>query len=202
MNKNHHPPAIQSYFLEPRTGMALEVFQGQTLRIIDVKGQQVVDLVSYSSEKPQEYLSAPRSMDLNNRIFFSRSDLLYSNLSEPMWEITADRVGKHCFLFAPCDQRMFEITYKVEVPHPNCFENLSAGLRPFGISPDKIFVPFNIFMHAEVSKSGEIKIHPPLSKAGDYIDLRARMDMIVAVSACSAYRSNNYTFGPIRMELY
>ena len=193
---------LQTSLLEPRTGTAFEITKDQILRISDLEGQQVVDLVSYSSREQEEYLSSPRTMDYNNKIYFSKGETLYSNLSEPMWKITADTVGNHCFLFAPCDQRMFEITYEVKESHPNCFDNLSASLTRFGITPEQIFIPFNIFMHAEVKKNGEIDILPPLSKAGDFIDLRAEMDMIVGISACSAYKSNNYKFSQIMLEVY
>ena len=97
---------------------------------------------------------------------------------------------------------MFEISYGVEEPHPNCFDNLSASLTQYGIAPEQIFVPFNIFMHAEVTITGEIDIQPPLSKAGDSIDLRAETDLIVGISACSAYKANNYKFSQIRLEIY
>ena len=202
MKQDQEYQLLQKYLLEPHTGTAFKIKTGQILRIIDIQGQQVVDLASYSNHDPEEYLSSPRTMDFNNKIYFSKDDVLYSNLSNPMWKITADTVGKHCFLFAPCDQRMFEITYGVEEPHPNCLDNLSASLTRFGITPEQIFVPFNIFMHAEVTITGEIDIQSPLSKSGDFIDLRAETDMIVGISACSAYKSNNYKFSQIRLEVY
>ena len=119
---------LQTSLLETHTGHAFEIQKGQLLRIIDLEGQQVVDLVSYSLQNPEEYLSSPRTMDYNNKIYFSTGAVLYSDQSKPMWKITGDTVGKHCFLFAPCDQRMFEISYGVEEPHPNCFDNLSINL--------------------------------------------------------------------------
>jgi len=202
MKQNQDYQLIETHLLEPHTGAAFVIRKYQILRVIDVEGQQVVDLVSYSHQNPQEYLSSPRTMDYNNKIYFTKGDLLYSDQSKPMWTIIEDTVGKHCFLFAPCDQRMFEITYGVTEPHPNCFDNLSGTLSQFGIQPAKIFVPFNIFMHARVANTGEIEIQPPLSKPGDFIDLRAEADLIVGISACSAYKSNNYTFSQIRLEIY
>ena len=202
MKQNQDYQLIETHLLEPHTGAAFVVRKYQILRIIDLEGQQVVDLVSYSHQNPQEYLSSPRTMDYNNKIYFTKDDLLYSDQSNPMWTITEDTVGKHCFLFAPCDQRMFEITYGVSEPHPNCFDNLSGSLSQFGIQPAQIFVPFNIFMQVRIANSGEIEIQSPISKPGDFIDLRAEADLIVGVSACSAYKSNNCTFSQIRLEIY
>lgn len=201
MKKDNVHNLLQTYLLEPRTGTAIETKKGQIIRIIDVQGRQVVDLVSYSLNTPGEYLSSPRSMDYNNKIYFSEGDVLYSDRSNPMWKITDDKVGDHCFLFAPCDQKMFEITYHVTDAHPNCYTNLSGSLAPYGIQPAQIFVPFNIFMNARISEKGEVDIQPPRSKAGDFIELQAEMDMIVGISACSAYKANDYSFSPIRLEI-
>ncbi len=202
MKQNQDYQLIETHLLEPHTGAAFVIRKDQILRVIDVEGQQVVDLVSYSHQNLQEYLSSPRTMDYNNKIYFTKDDLLYSDQSNPMWTITEDTVGKHCFLFAPCDQRMFEITYGVSEPHPNCFDNLSGSLSQFGIQPAQIFVPFNIFMQVRIANSGEIEIQSPISKPGDFIGLRAEADLIVGRSACSAYKSNNYTFSQIRLEIF
>ena len=193
---------IDTYLLEPHTGLAFNIRGDQILRVIDIEGGQVVDLTSYSQQDPQEYLSSPRTMDFNNKIYFSTGDILYSDQSNPMWTITDDKVGQHCFLFAPCDQKMFEITYGVTEAHPNCFDHLSRSLAPFGILPEQVFVPFNIFMNAQINEKGEIDIKPPLSKPGDFIELQAEVDMVVGISACSAYKSNDYSFSPIGLEIF
>jgi len=114
-----------------------------------------------------------------------------------MLKIVADTVGKHDFMFAPCSQEMYEISYGVTDAHPNCLDNLSKPLAEYGIKPAEIPIPFNIFMNSGIDPSGKIEIHPPLSKAGDYIELRAEMDMIVSVSACPSLKCNNYTHTPI-----
>jgi uncharacterized protein YcgI (DUF1989 family) len=56
-------------------------------------------------------------------------------------------------------------------------------------------------MNVEVSPAGVLKILPPRSKAGDYLELRAEIDLVVGLTACSAEMSNNYRFKPIEFEL-
>lgn len=202
MNSDQRYKKNDSFRLEPRTGLVLEIQKRQLLRVTTIEGGQVVDLVSYSKQNTQEYLSSPRTMDFNNRIYFSTGDVLYSDQSNPMWTITDDKVGRHCFIFAPCDQKMFEITYGFTDAHPNCFDNLSNSLAQHGIQSGQIFVPFNIFMNARIHNNGEISILPPRSRSGDFIDLKAEMDMIVGLSACSAYKANDYSFSPIQLEIF
>ncbi len=189
------------YEIKPRTGAAFTVKKDQGIRVVDVEGEQVADLVCFARQDTEEYLSSGRSIDYNEKLYLSTGDILYSNRSKPMLTIIRDPVGRHDFLFAPCSREMFQLTYKITEPHPNCLDNLSNSLRPYGIRAGQIPTAFNIFMNVAISAEGRLIVRPPLSKAGDFIDLRAEMDLIVGVSACSAGKCNNFNCTPIRVEI-
>jgi uncharacterized protein YcgI (DUF1989 family) len=188
--------------LPPQTGTGLTVRRGQWLRIIDPQGEQVSDLVSFAHDDPREWLSSGRTIDYANTIYLTAGHTLYSNRSQPMWTIVEDTVGRHDFLLTPCSPETFTIIYGTSGHHPSCFENLVTNLAPLGIAPDTIPTTFNVFMNVEVRPTGELAILPPRSRAGDHLLLRAEMDMIVGVTACSAELSNNGTFKPIDVELF
>lgn len=192
---------ILSRRIPSQTGMALKIDAGQMLRIIDPLGEQVSDMVSFAASDTREWLSSGRTIDYANTIYLTTGHTLYSNRSRPMWTVLEDTVGRHDFLLTPCSPETFKIIYEHRGHHPSCFENLSQTLSPFGIDPDSIPTTLNVFMNVEVRASGELGILPPRSKSGDYLLLRAEMDMIVAVTACSAELSNNGTFKPIDIEL-
>ena len=187
--------------LEPQSGTAFELKAGQTLRVIDLEGEQVADLTAFSRADPTEWLSSGRSIDYANTIYLTKGHLLYSNRSSPMFTITADDVGRHDFLLTPCSRETFAIIYGNTAPHPSCFENLWRNLAEFGVAPDAIPTTLNIFMNVEVGPDGTLKILPPRSKAGDALTLRAEMDLIVGLTACSAELSNNGSFKPIAYEI-
>ena len=194
---------IARYRLEPQTGTSFSLDRGQVLRVIDPEGEQVSDLVAFAQADKSEWLSSGRSIDYNNTVYLTSGHLLYSNRSNPMFTILEDRVGRHDFLLTPCSPETFEILYKGhEGYHPSCLENLTKNLERFGILVDDIPTTFNVFMNVDILPSGELKIDPPLSEPGDFLDLRAEMDLIVGVTACSAEMSNNYSFKPIEVEVY
>ena len=119
-----------------------------------------------------------------------------------MFTIEEDTAGRHDFLLTPCSAEMFRIIYGHTDPHQGCFGNLCKALEPFGIKPDEIPTTFNIFMHVTVNgDSGKVSVLPPLSKAGDYITIEAKMDLLVGLTACSAGMSNNYSFKPVGYEI-
>lgn len=190
------------YHLEPQTGVGLLLGRGQFLKIIDPQGEQVSDLTSFAQADKSEWLSSGRTIDYANTIYLTTGHLLYSNRSRPMFSIVEDTVGRHDFLLTPCSPDTFKLLYDYQGYHPSCFENLTKNLAAFGIAPDMIPTTFNIFMNVVVQSSGELRIDPPPSRAGDYILLRAEMDLIVGVTACSAEKSNNHSFKPIDLEIY
>jgi uncharacterized protein len=191
--------AIQQ--LEPETGTAFELRKGQHLRVIDLEGEQVSDLTAFNRHDLDESLSSGRTIDYANTIYLTTNHILYSNRSRPMFKIMHDDVGRHDFLLTPCSAETFRIIYKNESYHPSCFENLQTHLAPFGIGPDRIPTTLNLFMNVEIRPNGELVILPPRSRAGDSITLRAEMDLVVGLTACSAEISNNHKFKPIGYEI-
>lgn len=186
--------------IAPQTGTAFRLERGTILRVIDVEGEQVADLVAFSPDG-EEWLSSGRTIDYNGTICLTTGHSLYSNRSSEMFTILRDTVGRHDFLFAPCSPEMFMKLYGFEPGHPSCFRNLADNLASFGIAQDRIPTTFNIFMNVEVLPSGEVNVLPPRSRAGDVIELRAEMDLVVALTACSAELSNNWRFKPIDYEI-
>ncbi len=152
------------YHLPPQTGLALTVRKGEVIRIIDTAGEQVSDLVCFAQQDTAEHFSSGRTVDYNNRLFLTEGHVLYSNHSRPMLTITADHIGTHSCLYAPCSQEMFEISYGVTGPHPNCLDNLNMNLAAYDLSADHIAAPFNIFLNVSISEKGSWAFCPRAPK--------------------------------------
>jgi uncharacterized protein YcgI (DUF1989 family) len=184
--------------IPPRSGIAFKLKKGQHLWVEDLQGEQVSDFICYNLNDTREYLSSGRTIDYADTIFLTTGHSFYSNRSNVMFRMIEDTVGRHDFLLTPCSKDTFRIIYGHEHPHHGCFGNLQAALEPYGIKPDDIPVCFNIFMHVDVDgNTGKINVLPPKSKAGDHVLLEATMDLIVGMTACSAEKSNNFSFKPI-----
>jgi uncharacterized protein YcgI (DUF1989 family) len=187
--------------LEPQTGTAFRLPAGARLRVIDPCGEQVADLVAYNAAELDEWLSSGRSIDYASTIYLTTGHVLYSNRSRPMLTIVEDSVGRHDFLLTPCSRETFRLLYKHQGEHPSCSENLVRGLGQYGVTFDRLPTTFNVFMNVEVGPTGELRILPPRSQAGDSLTLRAEMDLVVGLTACSAELSNNHSFKPIDFEV-
>ena len=155
---------------------------------------QVADLLAYNARDVREVISNGRTLDHAETIKLTTGHILYSNRARPMLTIVEDRVGTHDFLLTPCSRATFEHFYPDMPVHRGCLGNLAEALAPYGISEDDIPVAFNCFMNVPVARDGTISVEAPLSKAGDYLRLRAEMDLIIGLTACSAYASSGGSF--------
>lgn len=184
-----------------QTGAAFKLKKGEKLKVIDPQGEQVSDMVLFNSEDTREKISSGKTMDFEETILITKGNFLWSNRSRKMMEILEDTNGRNDFLLAPCSPETFQIMYKNPEYHPSCFENLYTNLEVFQIQPDDVPTAFNIFMNVQFSPDGKLSVDPPLSKAGDYMLFEAKMDLIVALTACSAEDSNNGSFKPIHYDI-
>ncbi|MBW3167351.1 DUF1989 domain-containing protein [Qipengyuania flava] len=188
--------------IPPRSGTAFELAKGASLTVIDPEGSQVSDLLAYNAQDVREVISNGRTFDYEETLHLSTGNRLWSNRSNPMLSIVEDTVRRHDFLLTPCSTATFAHFYPDKPVHRGCFGNLAEALEPYGIGPDDIPTAFNVFMNVPVDgESGLIAVKPPVSKAGDRIVLRAEMDLIIGLTACSAYDSNGGSFKPIDYEL-
>ncbi len=187
--------------IAPQSGAAFIVKKGQYLRVTDPTGEQVSDMVCFNQHDKKEWLSSGKTLDYCNTLLITKGHSLYSNRSSVMFEIIEDTNGRNDFLLAPCSPETFKIIYGTTDYHPSCFENLHTNLEKYGITPDEIPTAFNIFMNVQFAPDGVLSVDPPLSKAGDYVVLKAEMDLVVGLTACSAEQSNNYSFKPIDYEV-
>ena len=183
--------------IPPRSGTAFRLEKGQVLTVTDVEGVQVADLLAYNADDVREAVSNGRTFDYAETIQLTTGHVLYSNRSTRMLTIVEDTVGRHDFLLTPCSEATFRHFYPDQPVHRGCFGNLAEVLAPFDVEPDMIPCAFNIFMNVPVAADGKICVEPPLSKAGDRIRLRAEMNLVIGLTACSAYASNGGRFKPI-----
>ena len=187
--------------IAPRSGTAFELAAGQLLTVIDPQGCQVADLLAYSAADVREVISNGRTFDYEETISLTAGNTLWSNRSNPMLAIETDTVGRHDFLLTPCSEATFRHFYPEHPVHRGCFGNLAEALAPYGIEPDAIPTAFNLFMNVPVAGDGKLRVDPPVSKAGDSIALRAVMDCVIGLTACSAYASNGGSFKPIHYRI-
>jgi uncharacterized protein len=167
-----------------RRGKALTLQHGQIVRVINSFGQQVVDTWAFVSGDLSEHMSMEHTRASLGRITPAVGDALFTNHRRPILTLVADTSpGVHDTLIAACDRYRYALLGCKEY-HDNCTDNLAAALAELGLASPTTPSPLNLFMNIPVSSRGSISFDPPVTRTGDYVDLRAEIDCIVAFSAC------------------
>jgi hypothetical protein len=167
-----------------RCGKATKLSAGQSVKVINTYGQQVVDTWAFNLADIREFMSMEHTRIFISRIIPKVGDALVTNHRRPILTLVEDTSGGiHDTLVAACDRWRYELlgcpTY-----HDNCTDNLAAGLRELGVEPPETPSPLNLFMNIPVLDGNAIDVLPPISTPSSYVTLRAEMDCFVAFSAC------------------
>jgi len=189
--------------IPPRDGFAFALREGQRFRITDVEGQQVSDLVVFDGKDPTERLSQGNTRKLNNTWLLSAGHRLYSTKCRSLLTIMIDTVGRHDLQSSACSPYDYPIRFGIR-DHPSCLAILAAVLTPYGIPEHMIPDPFNVFMNTTIDESGKIKVRPPLSQPGDYIEFKAEVDCLVGMTVCPQDQNacNGYRITPLQLTIY
>lgn len=196
-------PKRRVIHIPAKSARAFEVKERQTVRIIDVQGTQCGDFIAFSSADRREFFSQSRTRTNNWKICVTTSDKLFSNRDNVMFTIGEDLVRKHDIILPECNRYVFREIYKVG-ERTGCQEHLAAALEKYGFTLDDIHDPFNVFMDTGFDEAGQIVIRRGPSKAGDYVDLIAEMDMLAALSACAVDlgEANGGVCTDLRVEIF
>ena len=80
--------------------------------------------------------------------------------------------------------------------HPSCRQNFLHALAPYGLGKKDIVANLNWFMNVPVGPDGAMDIVDGISKPGDYVDLRAEMDVLAVISNCPQMSNPCNGFNP------
>ena len=208
---------IHDEILAPKTGMAVRVETGQRVRIIDIEGQQVVDFACFNADNPREKLSTSYSRTRGvvpepncgyvPRDHLKEGDKLMSTICRHMMTIvveTPEPKGVHDCHHRMCNSALYE-THGYE-PRDGCFEIISKLMAPYGLLPEDLPDTLDLFMNYHHDCDlGHWVIGKPVSKPGDYVELEAFMDCLVAISNCPMdviSPVNNYHCTPMQIQIF
>lgn len=176
---------------------AFDLKRGQLLRLEDLEGQQAIDLICYRRENLQEKFWAAHTAKLAGHIYPTTGDILYSDLANPMMTIVEDTVGVNDVICGSCSYELDVLRYGEEKAKPGCMDNFEESIAPFGLRRSDIPMCFNIFLRYPVEADGSVSIdHEAPSRAGDFILLRAEMDLLVSISNCPQENNPCTGFNP------
>jgi hypothetical protein len=194
---------VSSEVIAARAGWSREIAAGQVLRLVDLEGRQAVDFLCYSARDYEDRYAAADTMKLNGSIFIGKGTVLYSVNCNPMFTVLEDLCGLHDTIGGCCSSALNRRRYG-KPDDPSCRQNFLAELARYGMGPRDMVANVNFFMYVPVGADGAMDMGPGRSRPGDYVDLRAEMDVLAVISNCPQVNNpvNDFKPTPVRAILY
>jgi urea carboxylase-associated protein 1 len=193
---------IHDVIVPARAPWLHHVATGQTLRIVDVEGNQAVDFLIYAAADDAERYSAQDTVAVQGNLFLKTGTVLLSNEGRPMMTIAASAVEYHDTIggACSCESNTLRYGHHTKAQHA-CVDNFLEANLTEGRGKRDIVSNINFFMNVPVEEDGTLGIVDGISAPGLTVDLRAEMDVIVVVSNCPQINNpcNAFNPTPVRM---
>ncbi|MBN3814176.1 urea amidolyase associated protein UAAP2 [Paraburkholderia sp. Ac-20347] len=188
-----------------------DIKRGETLRIVDLEGNQAVDTLFYRSDDPAERYSAQDTIRTQGNLYLSAGSVLMSNLGRPMLTIVADTCGRHDTLGGACAAESNTVRYALDKRHMhscrdsylNALAHCSCGAAS-QLGKGDLVSNINFFMNVPVTPLGKLTFEDGISAPGKYVEVRAEEDVTVLISNCPQLNNpcNGYNPTPVRLLVW
>lgn len=182
-----------------------QINAGQTLRIVDLEGNQAADTLFYNARDPAERYSAMDTLREQGNVYLSAGTLLRSNDNNVMLEMVADTCGRHDTLGGACASESNTVRYGLEKKFMHaCRDSWMLAVaehEELGIGKRDITHNINFFMNVPVTATGGLTFADGLSAPGKYVELKAQMDVIALISNCPQLNNPCNAYNPTPIEV-
>ena len=179
-----NPASTGLMTIPARKAKAAFVKKGQHVRVVNTYGTQVVDCWALNADNMTEFMSMEHCRVFLESVIPVKGDVMVTNRRRPILKITDDSAsGTHDTLLAACDRYRYELL-GCKTYHRNCTDNFWEAMVMEGYKPVELPSPFNLWQNTPVEPDGTIRPNAPVTKKGDYIVMRAMMNLVICLSAC------------------
>jgi urea carboxylase-associated protein 1 len=179
--------AVHDHTIAAGEPYLVAIEKGQTLRLVDLEGNQAIDALFYSRDQVGERYSATQTMLSQGGIYLTTDSVLMSNEGRPMLTIVADTCGRHDTLGGACASESNQVRYALGKKYMHsCRDNFLLALQraDIGLGKRDLAPNVNFFMNVPVTPDGGLKFEDGVSAAGKYVELRAEMALWLLISNC------------------
>ncbi|WP_264877147.1 urea amidolyase associated protein UAAP2 [Vibrio agarivorans] len=181
------------------------VKEGQTVRILDIEGNQAADTLFYNADDPSERYSAIDTIREQGNVYLTAGTKILSDQGNVMLEIVADTCGRHDTLGGACATESNTVRYSIDKKCMHACRDswllAVAENEQFGMSKRDITHNINFFMNVPVTAEGGLTFADGISGAGKYVELKAHMDTIILMSNCPQLNNPCNAYNPTPVEV-
>lgn len=196
--------AAETFIVNAGDPFVHEIRQGQTVRIVDLEGNQAVDTLFYNAHDYADRYSAQDTIRAQGNLYLTTGTRIISTEGNVLLTITADTCGRHDTLGGACAQESNMVRYAIEKRYMHaCRQSFLRGLQNWkrGMEKRDITSNINFFMNVPVTPEGKLTFEDGVSEAGKYVELRAEMDVLMVISNCPQLNNPCNAYNPTPVQI-
>lgn len=196
--------AIYRRVIPAGEGWMHEIAAGQTLRIVDLEGNQAVDTLFFNAVDPDDHYCPQQTLRAQGAIYLTAGSRLLSCRGTHLLTITADTCGRHDTLGGACAAESNMVRYALEKrPMHNCRDTFLREIARYGRGFTKRHIGHNInfFMNVPVTPAGGLTFADGISAPGKYVELRAETAVVCLISNCPQLNNPCNAYNPTPVEV-
>jgi urea carboxylase-associated protein 1 len=181
------------------------VRQGETIRFVDLLGNQAVDTLFFDANDPADRYSMSDTIRAQRNIYLTVGSKLLACSGNTLLEIVADTCGRHDTLGGACATESNTVRYALEKKTMHaCRDSWMLAVAQndrLGLTKRDIAHNINFFMNVPVTPEGKLTFEDGISAPGKYVELKAARDVIVLISNCPQLNNPCNGFDPTPIEI-
>jgi uncharacterized protein len=173
------------------------------LRLTDLQGGANVGTMLYNRDHLLERLNLPDTLKAQHTAKLTTGFVLYSDMGRLLCSIVADSCGWHDPLSGHSNRKLVEQKYGPSRYqdarndfYRNAHDQFLIELGKWGLGKPDLVANVNFFSKVTVNEEGSMQFGPNNSRPGDYVELRAEMNVLVVLNTCPHPMDPNLAYQP------
>jgi urea carboxylase-associated protein 2 len=182
--------------------------RGTALRLTDLEGGANLSALFYNAEEKLERYNMPDTLKAQHTAHLTQGFVLYSDMGRVLASVIGDSCGWHDTIAGMTNVAMVEKKYgKADYQnarnemHRNARDSMLIELGKWGLGKRDIVPNLNLFSKVSADDAGALHFETNHSKAGDFVELRFEMNVLVVVSASQHPLDPNPQYAPKPVQL-
>ncbi len=182
--------------------------RGMSIRLTDIEGGANVSCLFYNAEEPSERYNMPDTLKAQHIARLTKGFVLYSDMGRILCSVTDDTVGWHdpfggtlnaAHVASQYGEKPYQL-FRNDWTQPTR-ESLILELAKYSLAARDLTPTLNLFSKVQVDDTGKMSYIPGNSKAGDAVELRAEMKVLILLSANHHPMENAAVYAPKPVKL-
>jgi uncharacterized protein len=157
--------------------------RGEALRIIDDSGRSSVSLLAWRDEDTSERINCADTIKVQWSAAVSKGRVILSDMGRVMLSLIEDTSGAHDLLIGGSTPASTLAAFGET--RRNTQENFLAAASKIGLDVRDIPPCITLFAPVSLDPAGRFSWKETKKRPGDFVDLRAEMNLIVVASNCA-----------------